>query len=202
MTNVAPDAMDQSVRQVPRNNTFREVLRQELNGFRPRLLLAQLLLAPLPIFVGGRIRTRVMRMAGFNIGRSTLMWGLPSINGTGDIYKNLRVGELCRFNVGCFLELGAEIIVEDLVGFGPEVMILTTTHEVGPSARRSGAPRQLPVRIGEGAWVGARCTILPGVTIGPGAIIAAGSVVNKDVPANTMVAGVPARVVKELPTSN
>lgn len=80
-----------------------------------------------------------------------------------------------------------------------QVLILTTSHEIGPQGQRAAALEARPVCIGSGAWLGARCTILPGVTIGAGAIIAAGAVVSRDVPANTMVAGIPARVIKSLP---
>jgi maltose O-acetyltransferase len=59
-----------------------------------------------------------------------------------------------------------------------------------------------PVTIGNGAWLGARCTILPGVNVGEGAIVAAGAVVTHDVPANTMVAGVPARAIRDLSADN
>jgi maltose O-acetyltransferase len=74
-------------------------------------------------------------------------------------------------------------------------MILTTSHKLGPSSHRAGPHDLLPVKIGDGAWIGARATILPGVTVGEGAVISAGSVVNKNVPANSIVAGAPARVV-------
>jgi maltose O-acetyltransferase len=74
-------------------------------------------------------------------------------------------------------------------------MILTTSHKLGPSAHRAGKHDLLPVEIGDGAWIGARATILPGVTIGRGAVVSAGSVVNKNVPPNSIVAGTPARVV-------
>jgi maltose O-acetyltransferase len=77
-------------------------------------------------------------------------------------------------------------------------MILTRRHHLGSPARRYAKLEALPVTIGAGVWVGARAMILPGVTIGDGAVIAAGAVVTKDVPANTVVAGVPATVVREL----
>ena len=66
---------------------------------------------------------------------------------------------------------------------------------MGSAQRRAGELTTLPVTIDDGAWIGARSTILPGITIGAGAIISAGAVVNKDVPPNTVVAGSPARVV-------
>ena len=201
MSNLVPDVqVQQTSGEHPELTIAKvwEVLHQEVREWHPRLWLAQTLLAPLPFHVGSRLRTAALRLAGFSIGHGTLMWAMPTIVGNGDIYSRLKVGRLCRFNIGCFLELGAEIVIEDLVGFGPQVMILTTTHEIGPPGRRSSTPRRLPVRIGKGCWIGARSTILPGVTIGAGSIVAAGALVNKDVPANSVVAGVPARVIKSL----
>jgi maltose O-acetyltransferase len=176
-----------------------EILRQELLGLHPRLHLARALLAPFPAFVASRLRTALLRGIGFAIGRGTLLADVPTLSGSGDIYAKLQIGAMCWLNVGCFFELGAEITIEDFVAIGQQVMILTTTHDVGPSDWRSGSIRQLPVRIGSGAWLGARSTILPGVTVGQGAVVAAGALVNRDVPANTLVAGVPARAVKQLP---
>jgi maltose O-acetyltransferase len=65
-------------------------------------------------------------------------------------------------------------------------------------SRRAGDLKAEPVTIGDGAWIGARATILPGVTIGGGAVVAAGSVVTRDLPANVLAGGVPARVIREL----
>lgn len=171
---------------------------EEIVEFHPRLELVNLLVSPLPMYVGGRLRTRMLRLAGFDIGSGTMLWGMPRLSGRGDLYRRLKIGNGCMFNVGCFLELGEKITIGDRAIFGHEVMILTTTHAIGSAECRCDAPRKLPVTIGPGVWVGARCTILPGVTIGAGAVVAAGSVVNKDVPENTLVAGVPARVIKDL----
>lgn len=82
--------------------------------------------------------------------------------------------------------------------FGPEVSIYAATHPVEVAPRRSGVESSLPVVIGRDCWVGGKSVILPGVTVGDGVTIAAGSVVNRDVPSNCVVAGIPARIVKRL----
>jgi maltose O-acetyltransferase len=173
------------------------VIREECAGLHARLLLARLLLVWLPIDVGGRVRVFLLR-ACFRIGKGTMMAGTPRFTGGKDVYRNLTIGSGCWFNVGCFFDLNDSITVGNDVSFGHEVFVLTTSHETGPSSRRASASYCKPVTIGDGAWLGSRCTILPGVDIGAGAVVAAGALVHKTVPPNTMVAGVPARAVKYL----
>jgi maltose O-acetyltransferase len=96
------------------------------------------------------------------------------------------------------LDLGASISIGDKVSLGHGVLVLTGTHEIGPPSHRAGRLVTEPVSIGDGAWLGSRCVIFPGVKIGAGAVVAAGAVVTEDVPANTVVAGVPAQIVKSL----
>jgi len=175
------------------------IIGEELAGLHLRLLLARLVLWPLPLHVGSRLRVRILRLAGFRIGPGTVMWGAPTLTGGGDLCRRLRIGRECWFNAGCFLNAGADILIGDRVAVGHQVLILTETHGLGDGARRAGPLRAAPVRIGDGAWLGARCTILPGVTVGEGAIVAAGAVVTRDVPPHTLVGGVPARVLRELP---
>lgn len=88
--------------------------------------------------------------------------------------------------------------IGDRVFFGPFVRVLTDGHEVGAESQRAGRNMVRPTSIGDGTWVGGGAIILGGVTIGAGCIVAAGSVVVKDVPDNTLVAGVPARFVRTL----
>lgn len=175
-----------------------EVLQGELSTIRPRLLLAQLLTAPLPRFVGSRLRARLIHLAGFKIGRGVLFCDTPRVIGTGPITERLRIGNDCFFNIGLTLDLGAPITIGNNVSIGPDAMILTMTHDFGPAEHRCGEFRLEPVSIGNGAWIGARSVILPGVTIGDGAVVAAGALVNRDVPAHGVVAGVPARMIKSL----
>jgi maltose O-acetyltransferase len=175
---------------------WRHVLREELDGLHPRLLLAQWVLAPLPLHVGTRLRVRIFRLAGFRIGRGTVMWGTPTITGRGDLYRRLVVGEECWFNAGCFIDLGAPVTIGNRVAFGQQVLLMTSTHVLTGPDRRSGPLEARPITIHDAAWVGARATLLPGVTVGEGAVVAAGAMVTKDVPPHTVVAGVPANVIR------
>lgn len=177
------------------------VMREELTGLHLRLLLARLVLAPLPLHVGSRLRVRALRLAGFRIGHGTVIWGTPTITGGPDLYRRLSIGADCWLNAGCFLNAGADVHIGDRVSIGQQVMILTDTHALEGGERRAGALRAEPVRVGDGAWLGARSTLLPGVTVGEGAVVAAGAVVAHDVPPHTLVGGVPARALRELPQS-
>jgi maltose O-acetyltransferase len=148
--------------------------------------------------VGARLRAAALRLAGFQIGRGTTFAGMPAIAGNGELRPRLRVGDCCWVNVGLRLDLSERIEIGDHVTIGHEVLLLTSGHHFGGSQHRAGALSVAPVRIGHGAWLGARCTILAGVTVGAGAVVAAGAVVTRDVPPNTLVGGGPARVLREL----
>jgi maltose O-acetyltransferase len=177
---------------------IRHTISMELNVFHPRLLLAQLLMAPLPPYVGGVIRAAIMRMVGFQFGQKVCIWGTPTIVGGGDIYHNLRIGVNTLVGIGVYFDMAGPICIGDRVSLGPQIMFITGAHQVLGEYQRAGALQSKPIQVGNGVWIGARALILPGVTIGDGAIIAAGAVVNKNVPANSLVAGVPATIKREL----
>ena len=88
------------------------------------------------------------------------------------------------------------IIIEDNVLIGPKVNLVTENHPLDPADRKSLVCQSIVVKYN--AWIGAAATILPGVTIGENAVVAAGAVVTSDVPPNTVVGGVPAKVIKTL----
>lgn len=111
-----------------------------------------------------------------------------------DYGKNITVGRQVFINHCCeFLDRGS-ITLEDKVLIGPKVNLLTLNHVSEPSQRHS--TYCAPIVIKSNAWIGASATIMPGVTIGENAIVAANAVVTKDVAANTVVAGIPARFIK------
>ncbi len=190
---------------LPAENTKTNIIKRisyylkiEMSVMHPRLWLAQILVAFLPLHVGGRLRALALSMAGFKVGARSRLWGMPTIVGPRNLYENLQIGEDCWFNIGCYMDLGGKITIDDRASIGHEVMLLTTTHHIGDAYRRVGADIIAPVHIGAGAWLGARCIILPGVTVHPGAVVGAGAVVTRDVPPNTVVAGVPAAVIRHL----
>lgn len=176
----------------------RALWRQETESAAWRMLVARALLAPVPHDVGTRLRSIVLRAVGFRIGPRTIMMGTPTITGPPGVHRRLLIGSDCSFNVACHLEAGAEIVIEDRVALGHEVLILTTSHEANDPFRRAGDAIRRPVRIAAGAWLGSRSLVLPGVSIGRGAVVGAGALVNRDVPPHTVVGGVPARVIRRL----
>ncbi|MCG7321321.1 sugar O-acetyltransferase [Arsenicicoccus bolidensis] len=108
--------------------------------------------------------------------------------------KNLHLGEDVFINIGCRFQDAGGITIGDgsLIGHGST--LTTLDHGVDPDRRADMIPA--PIVIGRKVWLGASVTVVPGVTIGDGAIVGAGAVVTKDVPANAIVAGVPARVIR------
>lgn len=91
-----------------------------------------------------------------------------------------------------------EVRIGDNCLLAPGVHIYTATHPLHPVERNSGSEFGKPVTIGDNVWIGGRAVINPGVTIGDNAIIASGAVVTKDVPANVVVGGNPARIIKTI----
>lgn len=177
---------------------LRRILREELSSFHPRLQLALIASGLIPAHAGRRLRALLLRLGGLNIGRGTLVLGNPVIAGEGNPYRLLSIGASCWVNMGIIFDLGAPVTVGDRVDLGHEVLFITSSHDVEGHERRGGSPLRAPITVGDGVWIGARAILLPGVTVGEGAIVAAGAVVVRDVPPHTMVAGVPAKPVREL----
>ena len=113
-----------------------------------------------------------------------------------DCGKNITGGKNVFINSGCRFQDQGGITIGDGSLIGHQVVLATLNHSFAPALRSSLVPA--PIHIGKNVWLGANVTVTSGVTIGDGAVVAAGAVVTKDVPANTVVAGVPAKVIRSL----
>ena len=113
-----------------------------------------------------------------------------------DYGQNITVGKNVFINSGCCFQDQGGIEIGNNVLIGQQVVLATLNHDLMPEKRANMSPA--PIKIGNDVWIGAHATILAGVTIGNGAVVAAGAVVTKDVPANTVVGGVPAKVIKTI----
>ena len=113
-----------------------------------------------------------------------------------DFGKNIKIGKDVFVNSGCCFQDQGGVTLGDGCLVGHNVVFATLDHDKRPGRR--GDMTAAPIVVGKDVWIGAHATILKGVTIGGGAIVAAGAVVTRDVPPNTIAAGVPARVVKTI----
>lgn len=116
-----------------------------------------------------------------------------------DYGSNIKLGKRFYANFNCVVLDVAEVTIGDYVMFGPGVHIYTAGHPIAPEARgESTIEFGKPVTIGNNVWLGGGVVVCPGVSIGENSVIAAGSIVIKDVPANVLVGGNPARIIREL----
>lgn len=116
-----------------------------------------------------------------------------------DYGHRLHVGDRTFLNADLLALGGGEIRIGADVLLGPSVRLYTPTHVLDPALRPQGWERVDPITIEDGAWLGGSVVVCPGVTIGARSVVGAGSVVTRDVPPDVVVAGNPARVVRELP---
>ena len=120
---------------------------------------------------------------------------IPPFHATGGV--DTRVGRNVFINQNCtFYDLGGIDIGEEVM-IGPNVSLITSGHPIQPSQRRSGVVAK-PIVIERNVWIAAGATVIGGVTIGENSVVAAGSVVTRDVPPNTLVGGNPARIIRSI----
>lgn len=137
------------------------------------------------------VRALLAELIGKPVDASVLL--LPPFHTAGG--REIGLGRNVFINQNCtFYDLGGLTIADDVL-IGPNVNIITTGHPVDPAQRRSVTIGK-PITIGRNAWIATGATIIGGVTIGENSVVAAGSVVTRDVPANVLVAGNPARIVR------
>jgi maltose O-acetyltransferase len=115
-----------------------------------------------------------------------------------DYGSHIRIGARCFANFGLVALDVAAITIGDDVQMGPNVQLLTPTHPVEPGPRRDKWEAAQPITIGDNVWLGGGAIVLPGVTIGENTVVGAGSVVTRDLPANVVAVGNPARVIRSL----
>lgn len=138
------------------------------------------------------VRNLFSQLTGMDVDET--FWLLPPFY--TDFGKNIRVGKNVFINHACtFMDRGG-ITIEDDVLVGPKVNLITINHPLDPSERQSTI--STPIVIKKNVWIGVGATVMPGVTIGENSVVSAAAVVTKDVPPNTVVAGIPAKVIKTL----
>ena len=157
------------------------------------LNLCLLLLPPTRLFT---LKRYLAKRLGIFISEGVSLCGHTCFFGKGrvTIGKNTWVGLKNTF----YCTQLAEINIGALCDIGPDVAFVSGSHVIGGQERRAGKGTGGDIFIEDGCWIGAKVTILGGVTIGRGSIIGAGSLVNKDVPANTIYAGIPAKLIRVL----
>jgi maltose O-acetyltransferase len=138
-------------------------------------------------------RLVLLRLAGMDLGP------MAQVN-AGCRFKTdkLKLGRNTMVNFGCTFENGEPVVLGNDVCVGPEVFFCTSSHIVGGPRRRAGELFGDGITVGDGAWIGARCLLLPGAVVGDGCVLAAGSVARGKLEPHHLYAGVPARAVRRL----
>lgn len=153
------------------------------------LTVVALFFRPWPYFLGRRFRLWLLSSFGARIGRHVTFF--PSVRVWAP--WNFSCGEYVAFDHSVYLYSVAPIIIGSKVAISEGAFLCTASHDI---SRASRPLTTAPIRVGDGAWIGARAFIHPGVTIGEGAVVGACAVVTRDVPPWAVVAGNPARIVK------
>ncbi len=136
----------------------------------------------------------LLRSRGYMIGKNVKVASSVKIK-----LKYLSIGDNSYINFDTLIT-GGDVLIQigNNVDIAPRCSIISGSHEIAGSSHRAGKGLSLPITIGDGTWIGAQSTILGGVTIGPGCVIGAGSLVRDDIPENSFAAGVPAKIIRKL----
>lgn len=138
------------------------------------------------------LRARVLRRAGLDVRTHRVQAGCFFFGPDVVIGEGTWINHRCYFDTRDHVEIGARC------SLGMEVMVLTSSHQIGAVDVRTGPYTSAPVKIGDGCWIGARALILPGVTVGARTVVGAGAVVTSDLEADGLYAGSPARRLRDL----
>ena len=170
------------------------MIERMISGMRRRVqLVVRNVIAPSKM-IGSPLRRWLYLRGGVAIGSDTRI--------QPDLYlanEFVTIGARCFINAGCHFDAGyAHITIGDDVNVAMGVILAAASHEIGGSERRAVGTTSSPIHIGSGVWLGARVTVLPGVAVADGCVIAAGAVVTRDTHPDGLYAGVPARRVRDL----
>ena len=143
-----------------------------------------------------RTRGRILRRAGIEVDKAIVESGCFFFG------ANVKLGDYAVVNHGCYFDSKDWITIGPRCAVAMGVMLFTSNHELGDEFRRWSTYRTAPIEVGAGSWLGARALVLPGVTIGESCIVAAGAVVTKDLEPNGLYAGVPAKRIRDLSSSD
>lgn len=139
------------------------------------------------------LKSFLLKLTGVKIGKNVKIVGPLFI----DVCIDLTIGDNTWVGKNLTILGNANVNIGENCDIAPYVCLETGTHEIGTSERRAGKGYCESISIEKGCWIGIRATILPGVSIGSGAIVAAGAVVNKNVESNIIAGGIPAKKLKE-----
>lgn len=157
--------------------------------------IVQFLFSTLPDTRFYRLKAFLLRLRGFQIGKNVRVVSSVKIK-----LKSLSVGDNSFIGHETLIAGGDALVqIGQNVDVAPRCVIVTGTHEIGDSTHRAGEGKSQSIIIGDGTWIGAHSTILGGVCIGHGCVIAAGSLVHENIDHNCLIAGVPAKVIRRLP---
>ncbi len=140
------------------------------------------------------LRRRLLSLRGMTVGSRSVVKSRCTFVGTHPV----SIGQDCYISFRCAFDGSAPIVIDDGVYIAHGVNIVTATHEIGDRSMRAATPLRKSLRIGRRSWLGADVTVLPGVSVGEGCVIAAGAVVAGDCTADGLYGGVPARRLRDL----
>jgi maltose O-acetyltransferase len=154
----------------------------------------------LPDFTMTSLRILLYRKAGFGFESGVVLLGALRLIGSGNLSRRLSIGQGSIIAPNVTFGLDNDITLGTNVSISPGAVLYTATHSIGFGSRRmSYSTSARAIVVEDGVWIGMQALILPGVTLGRGSVVAAGAVVQQDVPPNTLVAGNPAAVQHSLP---
>lgn len=138
------------------------------------------------------IKCSILRSVGHKIGKGTTIVSPVYIIG------RVEIGDECWINRGFTVQGDGLVRIGSNCDIAPDVSFLTGGHQIGSSKRRAGAGEGYTINVGNGCWIGARSTLLGNITVNDGSVVAACACVNHNVPENTLVGGVPAKIIRRL----